>query len=1005
MKKRLLLIVCCVLILVLCATALISCKKDDAIDEATLESLLQSAKGGYAETATIKDNFTVSGTVSSFDDEKDEMIKVNIKWTPSVTSVTATEADGTVTVAIPASRTEDLTFTLTATLVDADGNAYKRADGTEYSFTITRTAVATNPALEAQTKFYNSIITAPQVGTDYKLAVFKQYTAWYFNGTGQPVTRSSDRFATTLDYAQASTVQLEASDEAGKYYISFMDGTTKKYLDLYVDATTYTTGQAKLVLRTEKSAVVGLFSIHETGALTTTTTSNGTTFTYFLCMRNSYVPDIYAYDEKSLHGDSWKTADSALVIVSENMSYTPETWVADETTVLAKAFALAENDEIAARVSLTGTVTRNDSTNVTIQVADKEIVCYLLVGRDNVKVGDKIKVTGVIQNHKKDAATDAVVEFLAGCTYEMVKRAPVEVPTNVDKVTTPVADTAYLIATNQENLVKQIYLLTEMNGYYVKTTESRFDGVKFYVEAADGGHKIYYMSGADKKYLGVTTNGTHVNLTLETETVWTIDADGIHVTIGEGAAATEYYMGTYGTNTTLGMNKDSDTLWKSFLGTLTEEASKATITATQDENATVAVDKQIATIGETVTITITPKNDYTIGKVYVNGKEISAVEGVYSFVVAGNSTVSVDMNDPSGVAPKGTTAENPYTVAEARAIALALEGAASSTSVYDAKPTYVKGYVVSISAQNDFYIADTIGGTSTLEFYKGILDEGVTGTIYINDEVVLYGYITNYSKGYKCELATNNEVTPLVKSITTGNATIAQATSEDYTIAFSKASGANGDKVTFTIAVNAEGKEVQTVTVTNGAATYNEENSNYEVTLNGNMVVTVELKVAGSKEEKIVIDLSKTDSGISTTQNSGEVKTVTLSGVECEYFNCKQNSGYIMVYGDTDETKCGYITGSVNGTIKSIKFTTGSGASPVTNYIVIFSATKLEGAQTGTTTNVSNGGTGEFTCEVDNASYFYIGVATKGTNNKKVNGQIVTIEIVYEPAEAEADAE
>ena len=82
---------------------------------------------------------------------------------------------------------------------------------------------------------------------------------------------------------------------------------------------------------------------------------------------------------------------------------------------------------------------------------------------------------------------------------------------------------------------------------------------------------------------------------------------------------------------------------------LTEEPVETyDITIGSVENGTVTADKQTAAEGETVTLTIVPKEGYSIGSVQVNGQAISATAGVYSFVMPAENvevTVTFQLND------------------------------------------------------------------------------------------------------------------------------------------------------------------------------------------------------------------------------------------------------------------------------------------------------------------------------------------------------------------------
>ena len=76
--------------------------------------------------------------------------------------------------------------------------------------------------------------TAPVAGGTYKLGLWqaslKEY--YYFAGT---VANKDYYMQTTADFAAATDVTVEAVE--GGYRLSFMDGSTKKYLDIYVSGT------------------------------------------------------------------------------------------------------------------------------------------------------------------------------------------------------------------------------------------------------------------------------------------------------------------------------------------------------------------------------------------------------------------------------------------------------------------------------------------------------------------------------------------------------------------------------------------------------------------------------------------------------------------------------------------------------------------------------------------------------------------------------------------------
>ncbi len=117
-------------------------------------------------------------------------------------------------------------------------------------------------------------------------------------------------------------------------------------------------------------------------------------------------------------------AAPAVVVVPEEPKPTeaPAAVTADPANpddIVAKAFSLADGQAMDGTYTLTGEISEINTAysadygniTVTIKVGDKAIQCFRLVGGEDLKVGDKITVTGVLKNYK------GTVEFDAKCTY------------------------------------------------------------------------------------------------------------------------------------------------------------------------------------------------------------------------------------------------------------------------------------------------------------------------------------------------------------------------------------------------------------------------------------------------------------------------------------------------------------------------------------------------------------------------------------------------------------
>ncbi len=99
---------------------------------------------------------------------------------------------------------------------------------------------------------------------------------------------------------------------------------------------------------------------------------------------------------------------------------------------LDAAFALEAGKALDGKKVAFGTITEINSAysssydNITVTIKpdvaeddDHNIQCYRMKGGKDLKVGDRIAVTGIIKSYKKDAETPAVIEFDSGCKFVM----------------------------------------------------------------------------------------------------------------------------------------------------------------------------------------------------------------------------------------------------------------------------------------------------------------------------------------------------------------------------------------------------------------------------------------------------------------------------------------------------------------------------------------------------------------------------------------------------------
>lgn len=126
-------------------------------------------------------------------------------------------------------------------------------------------------------------------------------------------------------------------------------------------------------------------------------------------------------------------------------------------------------------------------------------------------------------------------------------------------VTNPEVGVAYNLMVIQKNLEgKELYFSGSMSGNFLATSENDYEAAKVYLEACEGGFHFYYLEGETKKYIEVFMNDSgknQIRVADTATTVWTFDEElQTLVTTIDG---TSYYLGTYGTFTTVSSSRTS----------------------------------------------------------------------------------------------------------------------------------------------------------------------------------------------------------------------------------------------------------------------------------------------------------------------------------------------------------------------------------------------------------------------------------------------------------------
>ena len=246
----------------------------------------------------------------------------------------------------------------------------------------------------------------------------------------------------------------------------------------------------------------------------------------------------------------------------------------------------------------------------------------------------------------------------------------------------------------------------------------------------------------------------------------------------------------------------------------------------------------------TITIKVTAEGFDIV--VTCNDTPVTMDGGAGKFDLTADATLSVTLTTQTDHAG---TAEDPYSVADALAIAGAI-GQGNYT-----EKVYIKGLVIDagekgekeVSFLSNIYIADTADGTKMLVFSANFSE--TVATIYEGDTVVFHGYITNYNG--TLEIAGKDGDYPVLVQRTVGTSPITAEENENVTVTLSASQGENGSEFSFTIAIDTEGYTITSV-MANGKEVTADEDGTYRAIVEGPTVVIVVGRVEGTSPTAFV---------------------------------------------------------------------------------------------------------------------------------------------------------
>lgn len=364
---------------------------------------------------------------------------------------------------------------------------------------------------------------------------------------------------------------------------------------------------------------------------------------------------------------------------------------------------------------------------------------------------------------------------------------------------------------------------------------------------------------------GQVEQGTEVTVSSNlTQLLKTID-NSLNATLSTSTDGTNY---TEGNSYTLGTTGTTTVYGKAAYGAIEQPASaeftvvkhySVTCTANPTDGGTVSANPESAQQGETVTLTITTKEEYELTSVTVNGEEITATDGGYSFVMPAQDAAVVANFTPINYNITVVKSNCEVTVAE--------------TAAYNSQVTFT------VTPRSDKYEVSSVSVTYAENRTKPVTNNGGGSySFYMPaSDVTLTVLCTRKSTGNKFTLVKSQD------DIRAGG---------EYVI------------------LNSLGTQAMSKTSSNNYDTYSSQFtlSGEIVTLSDNSNVSI-IKLASSESESYIIQdgslyLEKpTGKTLKASSNPGNwTVTYQTNGVvefACNSYFIRNNSDYFRCYDNT----------------------------------------------------------------------------------------------------------
>lgn len=289
------------------------------------------------------------------------------------------------------------------------------------------------------------------------------------------------------------------------------------------------------------------------------------------------------------------------------------------------------------------------------------------------------------------------------------------------------------------------------------------------------------------------------------------------------------------------------------------------------------------------------------------------------------------------------TEDDPYSVDDALKIA----GTLSSGEYTDL--VFITGVVTDAGTFDTYYrnvyICDK-NSKETILVYSCNISE-IVDVIYVNDTVVIKGYIKNHN-GNTLEISSkgNSYATFVSKEAGLSTITVSETSSEFAIInELSTMEGLNGSSFTFKVSVT-EGYEIVCVKVNGVEITPN--NDVYTATISGNTIISVETKVKGAKDPESIVSLTfpdenKANNKISSYEKNWTAKIGTYEWTITGFNNNSWNNSWTYIKAGKKSTAgVAKISTKFTEIITSIKIDVGSITTAYINNIKLIVSEKAD---------------------------------------------------------------